>query len=367
MDFTLSPDALMLRDMLRRFIEKEVRPLESKYFSTGTLKPEERARLRSVIEQMGLWGATVPAGFDGGELDLVTSCVLEEELGKTFIPLEIGDIPPMLYACQGEQIKRFLKPVLSGSRRVFLAAREPGAIRPEDWLTCAAQMDDRFILNGAKQLGAIPQPQDFLVVFAKAPSGYTAFLLDADRTGLEIKANGGPAVLELNECSVGSEAILGECGKALTLGAEEAPRGWIRIGARYVGFVDRLIEMSAAYARDWVALGSPLKDRPAIQRMLAEMQVQMESCRWLVYHAAWLGDQQESLRIPSAKVRLACGEMLQKAAEYGTMIFGGPGPVSQTDVRQLLMSALPDTIIEMILASARAIVASHVLASSQRS
>lgn len=366
MDFNLSPDALMLRDMLRRFIEKEVRPLESKYFSTGMLQPEERLRLRSVIEQMGLWGLTLPAEFDGGELDLVTSCVLEEELGKTFIPLEIGDIPPMLYACQGDQIQRFLKPVLAGKRRVFLAARESSGLRPEDWQTTADPVEQGYILSGAKLLASTPRPEDLLVVFAKAPAGHTAFLLDANQGGLEIRTNGA-TTLQLKQCAIGANAVLGESGQALTLGADEAPRGWIRIGARYVGLVERLLEMSAAYALDWVSLGAPLKDRPAVQRMLADMQVQLEACRWLVYHAAWLGDQQEPLCIPSAQVRLASTTMLQKAVDYATMIFGGPGPMEQVDAQQILMNAMPGEALEMVIESARAMVASHVLAKGQRS
>jgi hypothetical protein len=59
MDFEFSPDSLMLRDMLRKFVQKDARPLEMAYFTSGSLRPEESARLRSAIEQLGLWGATI--------------------------------------------------------------------------------------------------------------------------------------------------------------------------------------------------------------------------------------------------------------------------------------------------------------------
>jgi acyl-CoA dehydrogenase len=74
MDFEFPPDALMLQDMLRRFIQKEARPLEMKYFNEGSLSQEERDRLRRAIEQLGLWGLTVPEEYGGGGLDLVTTC-----------------------------------------------------------------------------------------------------------------------------------------------------------------------------------------------------------------------------------------------------------------------------------------------------
>src|SRR5512143_107864 len=135
MDFEFSSDALMLRDMLRRFVEDEARPMEMKYFSSGLLEDKERARLRTVIEQMGLWGITVPEKFGGGGLDLVTTCLLQEELGKTFLPIDLGDVTPMLYACQGDQVQRFLNPALAGKKHAILAARELTALRPEEWFT----------------------------------------------------------------------------------------------------------------------------------------------------------------------------------------------------------------------------------------
>jgi acyl-CoA dehydrogenase len=408
MDFTLSPDVLMLRDMLRRFLENEVRPLESEYFTTGNLKPEVRARLRARIEQMGLWGPNVPFDLEGCELDQVTACVLEEELGKTFIPLEIGDIPPMLYACRGEQIQRFLKPILAGKRRVFLAAREPDTIRPEDWSTSAVpeRMDTSdpsatsepprdnseetdsagslisdsphsFVINGTKLLAGLPQAEDFLVVFAKTSPGITAFMLDADQSGLEFMTGHGTAKatsqnhplldgkapgVHLKDIHLQRDAILGEYGQALTLGAADAPRGWIRIGARYVGLAERLLEMSAEYARDWIALGRPLSGRPAVQRMLAEMQVQTECCRWMVYHAAWLADKQDPLRIPTAQVQLATSQLLEKAIDFVILIYGGPGPSVQTEKQRFLLSYLPHEAMSMMIESAAAVVASQILA-----
>jgi alkylation response protein AidB-like acyl-CoA dehydrogenase len=82
MEFDFPEDTLMLRDMLRRFLDKEAKPLEMQYFNTGELKIEERSRLRKAIEQLGLWGLTVAEEFGGGGLDLLTTCLIEEELGK---------------------------------------------------------------------------------------------------------------------------------------------------------------------------------------------------------------------------------------------------------------------------------------------
>ena len=130
MDFEFSADTLMLRELLRRFIRKDAQPLDMKFFTAGALEPEDRLRLRRSVEQMGLWGLTVPEEYGGG-LDLVSTCLLEEELGQTFIPVEIGEVPAILFACAGEQVTVYLEPALAGETRPILAVREPGRLEPE--------------------------------------------------------------------------------------------------------------------------------------------------------------------------------------------------------------------------------------------
>lgn len=364
MDFDFPPDIIMLRDMLRRFVQKEARLLEMKYFTSGALEPEERARLRQSIEQMGLWGLTVPEELGGGGLDTISACLIEEELGKTFIPLDIGEIPLPLYACSEEQVGRFLEPVLAGKRRVVIAAREPGeaGYLPDCWVTSANMDNGGYRVSGRKTLSAWPEAEDFLIVYALAPQGLSAFLVEADQPGLKISQDGNPlAVLE--DCHLPAEAMLGESGGALQLGASNAPRLWIRIGARYAGIVERLLEMAGEHARDWVSHGAALAVRPAIQEMLADMRTDVESVRWLVYHAAWLADtgSPQALRSSAAQVRLASGQMLQRAVESTTMIFCGPGSSSQIEPQRMVRSVVPDDALQLAMQQARAVIAAGEL------
>jgi acyl-CoA dehydrogenase len=363
MDFDFPPDTIMLRDMLRRFIQKEARPLEMKYFTSGELEDKERARLRQAIEQMGLWGLTAPEAFGGG-LDTVSACLIEEELGKTFIPLEIGEVPAPLYNCSNGQVARFLEPALAGERRAIIAAREPGkeGHRPENWTTSALPENGNYRINGRKSLSRTPDPGDFLIIYARTPEGLSAFLAEYESQGLQF--NRQPAMtLEINGCIVSQDALLGEPGSALVLGAEEAPRAWIRMGARYVGIVERLIEMAGEHARDWVSLGEALAVRPAIREMLASMRVDVESSRWLVYHAAWLADTNPNgnLRIPAAQVRLATGEMLQRAVDRATMMFAGPGPSPQIEPQRLVRDIVPNDALQLALQQARTAIAANEL------
>ncbi len=360
MDFEFSSDALMLRDMLRRFVEDEAKPLEMKYFSAGGLEDKERARLRTVIEQMGLWGIAVPEKFGGGGLDLVTACLLEEELGRTFLPMQLGDVPPFLYACQGTQVEKYLNPALEGKRRPILAARELNAIKPEAWKTTVTEDGSAYILNGKKILSTVPSAQDFFVVMANVPAGVTAFLVEPTQGGVRSAVNGCIS-LELDGCRLEAASILGESGHALNLGVDSAPSAFIRLGARYVGLASRLLEMTVEYAKSWTALGALLKERPAIQRMLAEVKVQIESTRWLAYHAAWMSDTHGASRASAANVRLAAGEMLSKATNLTTMVYGGPGPSEQVDLYRYVQSAVPMEAIEFGLDCARSVIAAELL------
>lgn len=367
MDFEFPPDILMLRDMLRKFVQKEAQPLEMKYFNTGELEPEERARLRKGIEQLGLWGLTVPEAFGGGGLDTLTACLIEEELARTFIPLSIGEVTPLLFACQGDQVAQFLDPALAGERRAWIAAREPGALSPQEWQTNAQPNGNGFIINGCKLLAELPEAGDFFILFARTQpgtdhKGLTAFLLEADAPGLDVSKNDG-IVLTLKHLRASNETILGEPGGALNLAIGEAPRAWIRTGARYVGLVERMIEMAIEHARDWVSLGEPLAVRPAIQRMIAEMKVDVESVRWLVYHAAWLADEhpQTDTRATAAQVRLASGEMLQRSLDRVTMIFAGPGPIPQIEPHRMVYSRIPPEALDLALEQARMAVATDLL------
>lgn len=353
MDFNFSSEDLMLRDMLRRFVQKEAQPLEMKYFNNGELDPDERTRLRQAVEQLGLWGALAPEEFGGG-LELVTTCLIEEELGKTFIPVELGDVSPLLYACTGEQVPRFLEPAMNGDRRGIIAAREPGKLLPETWASTANPGVDGFVLSGIKYLRSLPIPEDFFIFFAHSPEGLTAFLLDANNPGLELSKN-GEITLVANDCLVKEDAILGEAGRVLALESDAGPRAWVREGAHYLGIVERLITMAVEHAKDWVSLGAPLSSRPAVWRMVAEMRVELECARWMVYHAAWLADEGKPIRSAAAQVRLATGEMLQRAVDRTDMIFTGPGP------QRIIQSKISSQMLELALEHARAAVAAEIM------
>ncbi len=191
MEFELDEEVIMIRDMMRRFVQKDAQPLEMPLFNQGELTQEQEVGLKEkIIEQMGLWAVTVPEDYGGDELDLLSTCLIEEELGQTFVPVDYGDITPLLFACTEDQSETYLEPAVEGELRPMLALREADRLSPDSWQTTAVRDGENFVLNGQKLLGHKPREDDFFIVFARMEEGVTAFLVDSDADGVCL--NGKP-------------------------------------------------------------------------------------------------------------------------------------------------------------------------------
>lgn len=359
MDFELGEEVIMIRDMMRRFVQKDARPLEMPLFNQGELTAEQEDSLKEkIVEQMGLWAVTVPEEYGGEALDMISTCLIEEELGQTFVPVDYGDITPVLFACTEEQVDTYLEPAVEGERRPVLALREPGALSPDAWQTRAVPAGDGFILNGRKLLGHRPRENDFFVVFANTDRGVTAFLVDPDTEGL---AMNGKTEIALQDCHLSEHSVLGQVGGGFKLGVDHLPRQQVKMGARYVGMAQRLLEMSAQYAKDWVSMGQPLALRPAVMRMVAEMAAGIQAARYMVYHAAWLLDEEEDAAHDCLMVRLFTGQMIRSTIDKTIMVHGGTSYLEQSPALRMYRNLVPDKALEVGLENSRMAIANRYL------
>jgi len=359
MDFEFGEEAIMIRDMMRRFVQKDARPLEMPLFNEGTLTLEQEETLKSkIMDQMGLWAVTVPEDYGGEELDMISACLIEEELGQTFVPVDYGDVTPILFACNEEQAEEYLEPAVEGERRPVLALREPGALVPEQWKTRAVANGAGYALNGLKSVGRQPRDGDFYVVFAQTDDGVTAFLVEPDHPGV---ARRGASDIAFTDCHLPAEAVLGEAGRGLTLGNEYLAHQQVKMGARYVGMAQRLLDMSAQYARDWVSMGQPLALRPAVMRMIAEMAVEIQAARYLVYHAAWKLDEGDDAQSDATAIRLFTGQMIRSAIDKTIMVHGGTSYLEKEPALRMYRNLVPDQALEVALEHSRMAVANQYL------
>jgi alkylation response protein AidB-like acyl-CoA dehydrogenase len=199
----------------------------------------------------------------------------------------------------------------------------------------------------------------------------TCFLVDRDTPGLIISDGGGkigrqvklikPIVLRFNRCRVSAKNILGEIGRAFSLGAKWLPSRRIIRAARCVGVGKRLLEVCCEYAKSWEILGRAISEQMQVQRILADMATDLHAARLMVYHVAWMADKGEDIRREAAMVKVFTTEMVNRTADRTVQLHGGPAHTRGLFVERLCRNAIAANFVEETLELQRAIIARDIL------
>ncbi len=353
MDFTLSEELTMIRDMARDFCANELLPIEREVLvreKGGTrgapIPADKRAHLKKLAVEQGLWAMTAPEALGGGGLNTLGACLVAEELGKTFVDFDFGDIPPILFDASEEQQQKYLAPAISGEKECAFAVREPDSDAIQ---TRAERSGEGWVLNGSKVAGQA----DVYLVFAQAPEGMTCFIVEG--------AAPWDGTLVLENTPVPASNVVGEPGGALALGKKYQMTRQVRAAARKLGIAARLLEMAWQYARDWKSLGQALAVRPAVQRYIAEMAVELDAARWLVYHAACEIDEVKNAQEATLRAGLFASEMVQRAIDRTIEIYGGPAHAPDLPVLRVYGADGKDRSSERLIDLQRFQVVQHIL------
>ena len=202
MDFNLPEEIQILRETVRRFVDKELIPLEREYRhdSEGPMPEHLLKPLQEKTKSMGLWMLDVPAEYGGAGLGLLPRCIIHEELARAaslpFRSLELfgPEVRPVLFHCNDEQKKKFLEPVLRGELRFCFAQTEPDAgSDPANMRTRAVKDGDHFVVNGTKRFITAAGRADYAQLMAvtdpekKARGGITCFAVDLKSPGVVLE------------------------------------------------------------------------------------------------------------------------------------------------------------------------------------
>ena len=385
MDFNLPEELKMLQTLVRDFVKEKLLPEERELLGregepqTGKLylSPETEAVLMKTVKEMGLWGINLPEELGGVGLDTLGICLVEEELAKTIVPFNFGDVTPLLFDCNDAQRERYLFLVLERKRHAAVALLEPGKeVDPTAIETRAEKVTGGYLLNGSKislsQIGA----NDFALVFAitspntQIREGATCLLVDYGTPGFSV-ANGDkkdwpirlqkPAALLFSDCLVPSENVLGEEGRAFYLGDKWLPQRRITRGARCVGAATRLLEVSTEYAKTWEKFDQPVSSSLSVQAALADMATDIQAARLMVYNAAWKADEGDKIYQEAAMVKVFTTQMLTRTADGAVHVHGGPIYAQELPSERLCQSALVTSTGERALELQRAIIISDLL------
>lgn len=383
MDFELSEELKMIRSLTRDFVNEQLKPLERDILGRAAdmsdagayLAPETEADLVEMVREMGLWGAGIPEELGGAGLSTLGVCLVEEELAQTVVPMDFGDVTPILFDCNEEQRERFLKPALDGTKRPYLALMEPESGADLSAIRMKAKKDNEsYVLKGKKLSMSRTGNDYFAIVFADAggaSGGATCFLVDKDTPGFSVTAGvdkGGwasqvrePVPLVFNDCRVPAENILGEEGGAFSLGGKWLPQRRVVRGARCVGVARRLLDEATIQAQSLETFGQPVNRRTSIQAALADIAVQVHAAGLMVYEAAWKADRGESIRHEAAMVKLYTTQMVHNVADRVAHVFNGPPYTSGMPMERLCRRALAASATELALELQRNIIAGEIL------
>jgi len=346
MQLRLTDEQKMVQQTIRKFVEKELMPLENDVLRNEregkpSLPPGKLKELQLKAKEAGFWGINTPEEYGGADLGQMMLALVYMEVAKTFVPFSFGgSADNILYYANEEQKKKYLIPTINGEKKSCFAMTEPGAGSDTQNIKMTAVKDgNEWVLNGEKTFITGGNEADFVMAIAitdkelhkstRGREGVTCFIVDRDMGWkseyIHTMGEWGPAGLVFDNVRVPEENILGELNKGYNLGLEWIGFArWI-VGARAVGAAERVMQMSIDYAKERETFGKPIADRQAIQIMIADSAVEIDAARWLVLNAAYTLDQGEDNRHLASMAKLYGANMGNRVIDRALQIHGGMG------------------------------------------
>ncbi len=378
MDFYLSEEQQMLREMVREFAEKELKPRAQETDERAEL-PWEAIRK---MAELGLMGMKVPEEYGGLPMDNLSIAIAIEEVGRacgsTGLALEahtcLGCQPLAVYGTP-EQKERFLPRMAAGESFGCLALTEPGAGSDLAAIRTTAVLDgEEWVVNGTKAWITNASLTDVIIALVRTDpeAGSRAFsmlLLETDRPGLTIEPHekklglrGAPAHgLTFEDVRVPAGNLLGERGRGLHQTLTSMDGGRVGIAALAVGLAQAAYEEARRYALEREAFGKPIAQHQAIQFMLADMATQIQAARLMVHYAAWLEDQGVRFTQEASMAKLFASEMAEQVATKALQVHGGYGYSQEYAVERIYRDVRLMTIGEGTSEVQRMVIGRHIL------
>lgn len=348
MDFELSEEHRMLKDLVSRFVRDELMPLEAGVMAREAegkgayLAPEEHARLDKVAGELGLFGLDAPEDVGGSDLPMTAMVGVEEEIGRCVTPYTLPPDSPnlrmLMQTVNERQRAAYLAPYVAGETVSAIGISEPGAgSDPAAMTTRAVRDGDDWVINGRKIWITRAADADFTILMAvtdpekMARGGITAFLVDKGTPGFNVLRRipmvGGQYTYEiaLEDCRVEGWKMLGQEGAGFAPMQTRLGTRRIQMAAWSVGMAQRALDMVVEYAPQRKTFGAPLSERQAIQFWVAEAATKIHATRLMTYDCAWKLDQGRDVRNEISMIKWYATEMAYETVDRAMQAFGAMG------------------------------------------
>jgi alkylation response protein AidB-like acyl-CoA dehydrogenase len=361
-DFELTPEQELVRSSAREFAEREIAPHAREWDREESM---DRAIVGKLAEA-GYTGAGLPDEHGGLALDTISYCLLMEELGRAdssvrgIVSVNVGLVGKTI-AKWGtpEQRREWLPGLCSGEGLGCYALTEPGSGSDPASLSTRAERDgEDWVLSGSKLFITLGSWASLALVFARTGGagarGITCFLVPTDLPGFAatpIKGKLGlraqdTAELFLDGVRVPDANRLGAEGEGFKVAMSALDNGRISLAAGCVGIAEGCLAACVHYARERTQFGKPIAAFQLVQELIAEMAVEAQAARFLVWRAASLADRGESHTLESSIAKYYASEVAVRAANAAVQVHGGYGYVDEYPVGKYLRDARVTTLYE---------------------
>ncbi len=354
MDFELPEDIRILKDTVRRFVDRELIPIEMAAMDGPDLKPDIRKALEAKTRELGLWLLEVPKELGGQDLSLLAMAAVTEELARTVALPARGpgifgpEVRSILLSLSDQQKRKYLDPVLRGEKSTAFAQTEPDAgADPGNMRTTAVRTGDHYRINGYKRFIAHAKDADFLqLVAATDPKkgsrgGLTVFLVDMDTPGVSIAGRTvhmmGDVTYEiaLDDVKVPVENRIGNEGDGMKAAQKWINANRVHQAARGLGVAQRCLEMITRYAAQRSTFGRPLESRQAVQFSVADLYTRLQAGQLLTYRTAHRFDSGALQRHETFMTKIYCTELGFEAADRCMQFHGGLGTATEMPIERM--------------------------------
>jgi alkylation response protein AidB-like acyl-CoA dehydrogenase len=371
--FRFTEEQLMLRDMVRDFVNQEIKPIAAKIDENEKIPPE----LIKKMGDLGLLGAVFPPEYSGGGFGEVGYCLMQEEIGRgcmstaTFVGAHQSIGANAIYIGGTEELKRkYLVPLAEGRMIGAFALTEVLAGSDSFNLRTKAVRDgDSWVINGEKMWITNGGIADVVSLFARTERGITGFVVETKTPGF----HAGPAekkmgirgsttnAITLENVRVPKENLIGEEGRGFIVAMKTLDAGRLGLGAACLGASKELLELSTKYAKERVQFDVPISQFEAIQFYLAEMACLIYSMESIVYRTAFDYDAGKPISRQSATVKYVCSESISKVADMAVQIHGGMGYSREMPIERFYRDSRINRIFEGTNEIQKVVIAREVL------
>lgn len=363
MNFGLTREQELVRQMVREFAVNEVKPIAAEIDETERFPMENVKKMA----ELGMMGIPFPKELGGSGGDVLSYIIAVEELSKVcgttgvILSAHTSLCASLIYE-NGipSQKEKYLVPLAKGEKIGAFGLTEPGAGTDAAGQQTTAVLDgDNYILNGSKIFITNGGVADTFIVFAmtdksQGTRGISAFIVEKGFPGfsigkkedkLGIRASSTTELIFEN-CIVPKENLIGKEGKGFGIAMKTLDGGRIGIAAQALGIAEGAYEETIKYMKERKQFGRSLSAFQGLQWMIAEMETKIEAAKLLVYKAAWLKQNKLPYSVDAAKAKLFAAEVAMDVTTKAVQLHGGYGYTKEYPVERMMRDAKITEIYE---------------------